>query len=139
MAFGGKNMAKLLNKAETNGMFDGVYVDNYTELSVELSALDITKTADKKIWVKDQLEYTITVTNIDDSVPGLPVEDVEVTDTIDPTIAKLIETSLTLVIDGTPITPVNYNYNTTTGLLTVNVGNLNAKGKAIITFQVEMV
>lgn len=132
-------MAKLLNKAETNGMFDGVYVDNYTELSVELSALDITKTADKKIWVKDQLEYTITVTNIDDSVPGLPVEDVEVTDTIDPTIAKLIETSLTLVIDGTPITPVNYNYNTTTGLLTVNVGNLNAKGKAIITFQVEMV
>lgn len=131
-------MAQLLNKAEAVGMFDGVPVDNFTELTVELTALDITKTADKRIWVDGELTYTIVVTNIDDRTSGVPVETVKVTDIIDPTIATLVSGSVE--IDGVPATqPGDYTFDPASGLLTVTLGNIAAGNSRTITFRVERV
>lgn len=131
-------MAQLINKAEAIGTYQGIPVDKNTELIVELTALDITKTADKMIWVDGELTYTIVVTNIDKTTPGTPVLTVEVTDIIDPTIAKLVANSVT--IDGNPaIEPTDYTYEPTTGLLTVKLGEILAGRFRTITFRVEEV
>lgn len=138
-------MAQLLNRADASGTFDSVPIDASTELSVELSALSITKTADKAIWVRDNLTYTIVVRNIDTrdpddpDDPGLPVTGVEVTDTIDPTIAALVAGSV-MINNNPAVEGTDYTYDPVSGLLTlISLDDLAVGGSHTITFQVSSV
>ena len=58
----------------------------------------------------------------------------KITDTLDPTLIKLVED--TVEVDGTK---AEYDYDSTTGLLTVNLGTIAVGANSVITFQVQKV
>lgn len=89
--------------------------------------LTVTKIANKQMWADNNLTYTITIAN----TSALPFESITFTDIIDPTLATLVEDSVT--IDGSTVA---YTFDDVTGTLTVTVPDIEAADSAVIGFQI---
>ena len=83
---------KLSNTANVVGNYDSIPTTLTSEAVITemIAGLTIVKTADKQIWATGNLTYTVTITNNADS----PYESPKFTDTLDPTLIKLVENSV---------------------------------------------
>ena len=123
---------KLSNIANVTGTYDSVPTTLISEAVITemIAGLTILKTADKQNWASGNLTYTITITNGAEN----PFETPTITDTLDPTLIKLVADSVE--VDGQK---AEYNYNDTTGELSVVLETIEVGAKSVITFQVQKV
>lgn len=123
---------KLTNIADVTGTYDSIPTTLTSEAIITdlISGLTIVKTADKQNWATGYLTYTVEITNAAEN----PFENPTFTDILDPTLIKLVDN--TVKVNGTTTT---YNYDTTTGKLTVELETIATEGSSTITFQVQKV
>ena len=95
-----------------------------------VNGLSITKKADKEIWADGVLTYTIVVTNDADETYEAPV----VTDVLDTTLVEFVDESVT--IDSVTAASSEYNYDTGTNTLTINLQDIVASSSKTIEFKV---
>lgn len=129
-------MNELTNIATSVGTYESLSTEMTTEAVVTqlVDDLNITKTANRESWATGNLTYTITIDNQSTN----PYESPVVTDTVDPTLATLVDGTVT--INGTPATsPADYTFDAGTGLLTVNLSDVAATSTTVIVFEVERV
>ncbi len=121
---------KLSNIANVVGNYDSVPTSLTSEAVITemIAGLTIVKTADKQNWASGNLTYTVTITNNADS----PYETPTFTDTLDPTLIKLVENSVQ--VNGNT---ANYTYDAPSGLLTISLETIANTENAVITFQVQ--
>lgn len=100
---------------------------------VMIEDLTITKASNKGVWVDGYLTYTITINNQTDENYTSPV----VKDIIDTKLVKLVPNSI--YVNNALLDNNKYNYNEITGELTINLDDINALNKTIITFQIEKI
>ena len=121
---------KLSNIATITGNYDSIATALSSEAVITslISGLTIVKTADKENWASGYLTYTITVTNNAEK----PFESPKITDTLEPSLITLVENS---VKEGE--TTKEYDYDATTGVLSVQLETIDVGQSAEITFQVQ--
>lgn len=108
-------MPQLINLARTNARFGTVDTFDTSTVTVEIPSIKVDKEADMTIWRGDVLTYTITITNIDGTIPAT---NIVFQDTIDPALAELIVDSV--YVNNVQLTMgVGFTYNTTTGALEI--------------------
>lgn len=90
---------RLNNIANVTGNYDSIPTTLTSEAVITeiIEGLSIVKTADKQNWASGNLTYTVTISNTADS----PFETPTFTDTLDPTLIKLVEN--TVKINGTDV------------------------------------
>ncbi len=122
----------LSNIAEVTGTYASIptTVTSQAVVTEIIKGLTITKVADKQNWVTGDLTYTITIVNNAVS----PLENPIITDTLDPTIIKLVDNSVK--VDNAT---AEYNYVASTGILTINLETIEVGKTTVITFQVQQV
>lgn len=113
---------------------------NYNEIPTSISSqalvvamidgLTVTKTADKMVWADGVLTYTIEVDNKALESYTSPT----ITDVLDISLVSFVNDSVT--IDGTKAEESKYTYNDADGTLTINIPDIIASGKCVVTFQV---
>ncbi len=123
---------KLSNIANVVGDYEAVPTTLTSEAVITelIAGLTIVKKADKQNWASGNLTYTVTITNNADS----PYEKPVFTDTLDPTLIKLVDDSV--MVNGVV---TEYTYDPTTGLLTVQLDTIANTEDATVTFQVQKV
>ena len=123
---------KLSNIANVTGNYDSTPTTLTSEAVITemIAGLTILKTADKQNWASGNLTYTVTISNSAEN----PFEKPEFTDTLDPTLIKLVENSVK--VNGTD---AQYEYDSTTGLLKVELETIEKEGSSVVTFQVQKV
>lgn len=121
---------KLSNTANVVGNYDSIPKTLTSEAVITemIVGLTIVKTADKQNYATGNLTYTVTITNNADG----PYESPEFTDTLDPTLIKLVEDSVKVNNET-----AQYTYNPSTELLTIQLETIDNTKDAIITFQVQ--
>ena len=123
---------KLTNIADVTGTYDSIPTTITSEAIITdlISGLTIVKTADKQNWATGNLTYTVTITNAAENA----FENPTFTDILDPTLIKLVENTVT--VNGTT---TEYNYDSTTGKLSIELETIATEGSATVTFQVQKV
>ena len=123
---------KLTNIADVTGNYDSIPTTLTSEAVITslISGLTIVKSADKQNWASGNLTYTVTITNAAENSFETPT----FTDILDPTLIKLVDNSVK-VNDET----VQYNYDSSTGQLTVVLETIAPEATSTITFQVQKV
>lgn len=125
----------------TNNLSNTVTVlGNYNEIPTSISSqalvvamidgLTVTKTADKMVWADGVLTYTIEVDNKALESYTSPA----ITDVLDISLVSFVNGSVT--IDGAKAEESKYTYNDADGTLTINIPDIAASGKCVVTFQV---
>lgn len=125
----------------TNNLSNTVTVlGNYNEIPTSISSqalvvamidgLTVTKTADKMVWADGVLTYTIEVDNKALESYTSPT----ITDVLDISLVSFVNDSVT--IDGAKAEESKYTYNDADGTLTINIPDIAASGKCVVTFQV---
>lgn len=125
----------------TNNLSNTVTVlGNYNEIPTSISSqalvvamidgLTVTKTADKMVWADGVLTYTIEVDNKALESYTSPA----ITDVLDISLVSFVNGSVT--IDGVKAEESKYTYNDADGTLTINIPDIAASGKCVVTFQV---
>lgn len=123
---------KLTNVADVTGTYDSIPTTLTLEAIITdlISGLTIIKTADKQNWATGNLTYTIKITNAATSAFEKPT----FTDILDPTLIKLVDNSVK--VNGTT---TEYNYDSGTGKLSVELETIAIEESTTITFQVQKV
>lgn len=123
---------KLSNIANVTGTYDSIPTTLTSEAVITemIAGLTIVKTADKQNWASGNLTYTIIITNGAENAFETPT----ITDTLDPTLIKLVEN--TVQVNGKT---AEYQYDETTGVLTITLETIATEANSVITFQVQKV
>lgn len=123
---------KLTNVPDVTGTYDSIPTTLTSEAIITdlISGLTIVKTADKQNWATGNLTYTIKITNAATSAFEKPT----FTDILDPTLIKLVDNSVK--VNGTT---AEYNYDSGTGKLSVELETIAIEESTTITFQVQKV
>ena len=123
---------KLSNIANVTGTYDSIPTTLTSEAVITemIAGLTIVKTADKQNWASGNLTYTITITNGAENAFETPT----ITDTLDPTLIKLVEN--TVQVNGKT---AEYQYDETTGVLTITLETIATEANSVITFQVQKI
>jgi hypothetical protein len=114
----------------------GQYNNIETTLSSEtitttmITGLTIELTANKNIWADGLLTYTITIKNETEKSYTSPT----ITDKLNISLITLLKD--TIKIDDIKATEEQYNYEESTGTLTINLSDITASSTKKITFQV---
>lgn len=118
--------------ADVTGTYDSIPTTLTLEAIITdlISGLTIIKTADKQNWATGNLTYTIKITNAATSAFEKPT----FTDILDPTLIKLVDNSVK--VNGTT---TEYNYDSGTGKLSVELETIAIEESTTITFQVQKV
>lgn len=95
-----------------------------------VSGLTITKTADKQSWADGVLTYTITVENQASENYVKPV----ITDILDDTLVDFVGGSV--MINGTKAEDAQYQYDTASHTLTIQLDDITPTQSSVATFQV---
>lgn len=122
----------LSNTASAVGNYNDIPTSVTSTASVVtmVNGLAIAKTADKQVLVNGNLTYTIVINNQTER----PYNDPEMKDVIDISLVNLVEDSIT--IDGASAQSSDYNYESSTGTLTINLESIPASSSKTVTFQV---
>lgn len=125
-------MNELSNQVISNGTYDSVPTSLTSNTSVVtiVDGLTLKLEVDKTKWVSGNLTYTVTLANLTE----LPYSSPVITDTINTTYAIFVEGSVKL--DGEAYSSDKYNYDKSSGLLTINLEDVNANETKVITFEV---
>lgn len=125
-------MGSLQNTAQVTGNYNGIPTSITSNTSVVniIEGLTFTKDSDQTNWISGNLTYTITIDNQTDKSYVKPV----VTDTIDTSLVDFVDGSVK--IDGITATELEYEYNTSTHILTINLEDIPPLEDSTITFQV---
>lgn len=123
---------ELVNTIGASGTYNNVPLTLASDpVSVTMvSGLTLSIAADKQAWASGPLTYTVTI----DNQTSLPFVSPVLSDTLSPTLISLVDDSV--MIDETKATAEQFKYDTTTGILTVNLSDVTASGKTTVTFQV---
>lgn len=123
---------KLTNVANVTGTYDSIPTTLVSEAIITdlISGLTIVKTADKQNWASGNLTYTVKITNAAENAFEKPT----FTDILDPALIKLVDNSVK--VNDTTTT---YNYDSTTGELSIELETIPTEGSSTITFQVQKV
>lgn len=120
----------LENNADIVGSSNNIPLKLTTNVSVNLvSGLKVTISADKKYWADGNLTYIVVLTNNSEYLYENPI----ITDVLDTALITLVEKSLK--IDDTIYS--NYSFESSNGMLTINMENLNINETKKITFEVQ--
>lgn len=120
----------LENNADIVGSSNNIPLKLTTNVSVNLvSGLEVTISADKKYWADGNLTYRVVLTNNSEYLYENPI----ITDVLDIALITLVENSLK--IDDTIYS--NYTFDSSNGMLTINMENLNINETKKITFEVQ--
>lgn len=124
--------SKLSNTANVTGTYNSLPTSITSEAIVValINNITITKTADKQSWGTGPLTYTITVDNKEDSNFVNPI----ITDVIDTSLVTFVDGSVT--INGAKAENSEYNYDSSTNTLTVNLPTMSGPSTSVVTFQV---
>ena len=124
--------SKLSNTANVTGTYNSLPTSITSEAIVValINNITITKTADKQSWGTGPLTYTITVDNKEDSNFENPI----ITDVIDTSLVTFVDGSVT--INGAKAENSEYNYDSSTNTLTVNLPTMSGPSTSVVTFQV---
>ena len=95
-----------------------------------IDGLTITKVADKPVWADGELTYTITISNNADK----PYVSPKIKDTLDSNLIEFVSDSVT--IDGVEASSSEYEYDTGTNILTVNLTDIDVTNSKVVTFKV---
>ncbi len=95
-----------------------------------ISGLTITKTADKKVWADGNLTYTIIIENKSDNSYNTP----EIKDVLDENLIEFVEDSVT--IDGQKASSSDYEFDSSTSTLTINLTDIAVSTSKTVTFEV---
>ena len=123
---------ELNNTANVSGTINGettTLTSNTLEVSL-INGLTAVKSADKTSWADGELTYTLTVNNTSGVTYTSPV----ITDTLDTSLVTFVPDSVT--INGSAASSSEYTYDSSTGLLTVNLSDIANDGTATVTFKV---
>ena len=125
-------MNELTNQAISNGTYDSIPTSLTSNTSVVnlVDGLTLKLEADKKTWLNGSLTYTITLANLTEIAYVSPI----ITDTIDTNYATFVEGSVKL--DSEVLSSDKYTYDKSSGLLTINLDDVNANETKVITFEV---
>lgn len=124
--------SELNNKATVLGNYNNIPTEISTQALIVtmINGLNVTKTADKMIWADGTLTYTLIVSNDTAETYTSPV----ITDTLDISLVSFVNNSVT--IDNKIAEDSQYNYNEATGVLTINLPDIEPSLKKEVTFQV---
>lgn len=123
---------ELNNTANVSGTINGettTLTSNTLEVNL-INGLTAVKSADKTSWADGELTYTLTVNNTSGVTYTSPV----ITDTLDTSLVTFVPDSVT--INGSAASSSEYTYDSSTGLLTVNLSDIATSGTATVTFKV---
>lgn len=123
---------ELNNTANVSGTINGettTLTSNTLEVNL-INGLTAVKSADKTSWADGELTYTLTVNNTSGVTYTSPV----ITDTLDTSLVTFVPDSVT--INGSAASSSEYTYDSSTGLLTVNLSDIATDGTATVTFKV---
>lgn len=125
-------MNELTNQVVSNGTYDSIPTSLTSNTSVVslIDGLTLKLESDKNKWVNGNLTYTVTLSNLTESA----YTNVVITDTINPTYAVFVEGSVKL--DSEVYSSDKYTYDKSSGLLTINLDDVNANIVKVITFEV---
>lgn len=125
-------MQELINQVESIGNYNSISTSVSSNNSVVnlVEGLTLTKEADKTNWVNGNLTYTITLKNDTEISYENPV----ITDKLDTTLVNFVDGSVK--INGTTATSSEYNYDSSTGTLTVNLASVGESSSSVVTFEV---
>lgn len=120
----------LNNSVTSKGNYNNIPTSLTSNVSTVnmISGLTLTIDASQKNWATGYLTYTVEVNN----ETNISYESPVITDVIDDQLVTFIEDSVT--VNGSTF---NYDYNTSTHTLTVNLPDVLANSKTTLTFQVE--
>ncbi len=123
---------ELKNTVSAKGNYNNIptSITSTTSVVTMIDGLTITKTANKLVWVSDNLIYTIIVNNQTEKIYESPI----VTDILDDNLIEFVNDSVT--IDEVEATSSEYNYNDATHTLTINLENIEPSTTKTIKFQV---
>ena len=126
-------MSELNNVVTAAGTYNSIPTSLTSNASVVniIEGLTITKSADKTNWTNGNLTYTIILENKAEYTYEKPI----VTDIIDTTLVDFIEGSVT--INNATATTSQYNYDTGTHTLTINLEDVMPSASTTLTFQVK--
>lgn len=95
-----------------------------------ISGLTITKTADKQVWADGNLTYTIIIENKSDNSYNAP----EIKDVLDENLIEFVQDSVT--IDGQKASSSDYEFDSSTSTLTINLTDIAVSTSKTVTFEV---
>lgn len=95
-----------------------------------ISGLTITKTADKQVWADGNLTYTIIIENKSDNSYNTP----EIKDVLDENLIEFVQDSVT--IDGQKASSSDYEFDSSTSTLTINLTDIAVSTSKTVTFEV---
>lgn len=124
---------QLTNAVSVEGNYNAVPLSITSDVLVVtmLNGLTVTKKTDKMMWADGNLTYTIVVTNDAEEIFTTPI----ITDNLDKNLITFVNESAT--IDGNSASSDKYNYDESTGKLTINLEDITASSSRTITFQVK--
>lgn len=129
-------MPQLINTARGDATYGALQLFDTSRVSVEIPSLRVYKSADMERWIGDELTYIIIIKNIEET-GGQTATAVKLTDNIDLKYATLVDGSVE--VNGTPLDPSKYTFDTVTGLLTIPLNELAPQEEVDISFRVEKV
>ncbi len=123
-------MNELNNVVTATGTYNSIPTSLTSNTAVVhlIEGLELTIEADKPNWVTGDLTYTITLTNNTSTAYVSPT----ITDTINVGIVSLLKDSIE--VDGTKLEQSQYTYAEDTGLLTINLTNVEPSTHTTLTF-----
>lgn len=95
-----------------------------------INGLTITKTADKQVWADGNLTYTIIIENKSDNSYNTP----EIKDVLDENLIEFVQDSVT--IDGQKASSSDYEFDSSTSTLTINLTDIAVSTSKTVTFEV---
>lgn len=95
-----------------------------------ISGLTITKIADKQVWADGNLTYTIIIENKSDNSYNTP----EIKDVLDENLIEFVQDSVT--IDGQKASSSDYEFDSSTSTLTINLTDIAVSTSKTVTFEV---
>lgn len=123
----------LNNIASVLGNYNSISTQITSEalVVVMISGLTVKKTADKMVWGDGKLTYTIEVSN----QTNVDYTDPVITDELDTSLINFVTGSVKL--NGVELEASKYNYDDSTGKLTINIETVASMQKSTVTFEVE--
>lgn len=126
-------MSELTNVVNASGTYNNVPTAFNSNTSVVniVEGLTLTLDADKQNWIEGNLKYTVTLNNTTDKA----YNNVTLTDMINTSLVTLITS--TIKIEEAFATPDQYQYDDSSGNLTITLGNVPETSEKTVTFEVK--
>lgn len=123
-------MNELNNTATAVGNYNSIPTSITSNTSVVnlVEGLSLVKEADKTNWIDGNLTYTITVSNNAENTYEKPI----ITDVINTDLVEFVDGSVK--IDGVSATSSQYNYDSQTHTLTINLDDVTPSSNSSVTF-----